>query len=81
MIVADQDTLRARFRRIGGDWLAEKLAPHFAGRAGEELAEPEGVNLAVELALHEVCAGLPEPAMISLHMRREDIAKALDAER
>jgi hypothetical protein len=79
MIVADQDSLRERFRRIGGDWLAEKLTPKFAARAGTELVEPEGVNLAVALALHDACEGMPPAAAFALQMQAEDIAAALAA--
>jgi hypothetical protein len=78
--VADQDTLRARFEAIGGDWLAEKLTPKFATRAGTEFAAPEGVNMAVELALHAICDGLPAPTVAALRMSRDDIRAALAAE-
>lgn len=78
MIVADQATLTERFREIGGDWLAERLAPKFAHRAGRELTEPEGVDLAVELAFFDLCeGGMPEPAMIALSMHKDAVKRAL----
>lgn len=77
IIVASQDVLRERFRNLGGDWLAEKLTPKFADRAGKRLVDPEGVNLAVELALYDVSADLPLPAAAALAMHRENIRAAL----
>jgi hypothetical protein len=78
--VADQDTLRERFKAIGGDWLAEKLTPKFAARAGRELVAPEGVNLAVDCALYDICQGLPAPTVAALRMSRDAIRAALAAE-
>jgi hypothetical protein len=80
MIVADVETLAARFRVIGGDWLAQKLTPCFAARAGTELVEPEGVSLAVDLALYDVSDGLPLPAAAAIRMHRTAIIEAMAAE-
>lgn len=80
MVVADQDTLRERFRAIGGDWLAKKLTPMFAERAGKNLIEPHGVDNAVELALHEVLDGTPQSVAIAIQMAKDDIKQALRAE-